>query len=65
MPTSDGRTRTFEAALWLDMLKVEGSDLVYTYMIETRAIVIPETIKAIRALTDLEADAKASMERTN
>ena len=34
-------------------------------MVDNRAIVIPETIKAIRALTDLEADAKASMERTN
>ena len=55
----------YEVALWRDMLKVEGSELFYAYMVDNQAIVIPETIDAIRALTGLEADAKTSMERTN
>jgi hypothetical protein len=46
-------------------LKVEGSELFYAYMVDNQAIVIPETIDAIRALTGLEADANASIERTN
>jgi glyceraldehyde-3-phosphate dehydrogenase (NAD(P)) len=47
------------------MLKVEGSELFYAYMVDNQAIVIPETIDAIRALTGLEAEANASIKRTN
>jgi glyceraldehyde-3-phosphate dehydrogenase (NAD(P)) len=55
----------YEVALWRDMLKVEGSELFYAYMVDNQAIVIPETIDAIRALTGLEAEANASIKRTN
>jgi len=55
----------YEVALWADMLKVEGTELFYAYMVDNQAIVIPETIDAIRALTEAEADAKVSIERTN
>ncbi len=55
----------YEVALWTDMLKVEGTELFYAYMVDNQAIVIPETIDAIRALTEAEADAKVSIERTN
>ena len=55
----------YEVALWRDMLKVEGSELFYAYMVDNQAIVIPETIDAIRALTRLETDGAASIERTN
>jgi glyceraldehyde-3-phosphate dehydrogenase (NAD(P)) len=55
----------YEVALWADMLKVEGDELFYAYMVDNQAIVIPETIDAIRALTDKERDAQASIERTN
>ncbi|NDV89346.1 type II glyceraldehyde-3-phosphate dehydrogenase [Aurantimonas aggregata] len=41
----------YEVALWSDMLKVEGDELFYAYMVDNQAIVIPETIDAIRALT--------------
>jgi glyceraldehyde-3-phosphate dehydrogenase (NAD(P)) len=51
----------YEVALWADMLKVEGDELFYAYMVDNQAIyaytadnqaiVIPETIDAIRALT--------------
>ena len=55
----------YEVALWEDMLKVQGDELFYAYMVDNQAIVIPETIDAIRALTGAEADGAASMARTN
>jgi hypothetical protein len=36
------------------MLKVEGRELFYAYMVDNQAIVIPETIDAIRALRALK-----------
>ena len=55
----------YEVALWEDMLKVEGDELFYAYMVDNQAIVIPETIDAIRALTEAEGDASVSIARTN
>jgi glyceraldehyde-3-phosphate dehydrogenase (NAD(P)) len=55
----------YEVALWADMLRVDGRELFYAYMVDNQAIVIPETIDAIRALTGLERDAQASIGRTN
>ncbi|WP_231568232.1 type II glyceraldehyde-3-phosphate dehydrogenase [Novosphingobium malaysiense] len=55
----------YEVALWSDMLKVEGDELFYAYMVDNQAIVIPETIDAIRALTGFQADARASIAQTN
>lgn len=55
----------YEVALWEDMLKVEGQELYYAYMVDNQAIVIPETIDAIRALAGIEKDSKASIARTN
>jgi glyceraldehyde-3-phosphate dehydrogenase (NAD(P)) len=55
----------YEVALWADMLKVEGDELFYAYMVDNQAIVIPETIDAIRALTEAETDGHASIERTD
>lgn len=55
----------YEVALWQDMLKVEGNELYYAYVVDNQAIVIPETIDAIRALTGLETQAKKSIEKTN
>ena len=55
----------YEVALWADMLKVEGDELFYAYMVDNQAIVIPETIDAIRALTEAERDASTSIARTN
>src|SRR3546814_17848614 len=39
----------YEVALWSDMLKVEGDELFYGYMVDNQEIVIPETVDAIRA----------------
>lgn len=55
----------YEVALWQDMLKVEGDELFYAYLVDNQAIVIPETIDAIRALTGIETDAQKSIEKTN
>lgn len=55
----------YEVALWEDMLKVEGDELFYAYMVDNQAIVIPETIDAVRALTGAEPDAAASIARTD
>ncbi len=55
----------YEVALWKDMLKVEGDELHYAYLVDNQAIVIPETIDAIRALTGIEQNAHHSIQKTN
>jgi glyceraldehyde-3-phosphate dehydrogenase (NAD(P)) len=55
----------YEVAVWEDMLKVEGDELYYAYLVDNQAIVIPETIDAIRALTGIEPDPKKSIDKTN
>ena len=62
-----GRPRgdLYEVALWEDMLKVQGDELFYAYMVDNQAIVVPETIDAIRALTKAQSDAKASIAKTD
>lgn len=62
-----GRPRAdlYEVALWEDMLTVEGDELFYAYMVDNQAIVIPETVDAIRALHGHETDAAASIARTD
>ena len=55
----------YEVALWQDMLKVEVDELFYAYVVDNQAIVIPETIDAIRALTGIESSAERSIAATN
>ena len=55
----------YEVALWEDMLKVVGDELFYAYVVDNQAIVIPETIDAIRALTGIETDGAKSILKTN
>jgi len=55
----------YEVALWADMLRVQGDELFYAYMVDNQAIVIPETIDAIRALTCTVQDPATSIARTN
>jgi glyceraldehyde-3-phosphate dehydrogenase (NAD(P)) len=59
------RDNLYEVALWEDLLTVRGDEAFYAYMVDNQAIVIPETIDAIRALTGGERDAQASITRTN
>lgn len=62
-----GRPRAdlYEVALWEDMLKVQGNELFYAYMVDNQAIVVPETVDAIRALTKSESEAKLSIAKTD
>ena len=55
----------YEVALWSDMLRVDGDEIFYAYMVDNQAIVIPETIDAIRALTGAARTANESITRTN
>ena len=55
----------YEVALWADMLHAEDDELFYAYMVDNQAIVIPETIDAIRALVGAVEDANASIAMTN
>jgi glyceraldehyde-3-phosphate dehydrogenase (NAD(P)) len=55
----------YEVALWADMLRVQGDELFYAYMVDNQAIVIPETIDAIRALTGVVREGSESIARTN
>lgn len=55
----------YEVALWTDMLRVQGDELFYGYMVDNQAIVIPETIDAIRALAGRTPDAATSIAMTN
>ncbi|MBX3704177.1 MAG: type II glyceraldehyde-3-phosphate dehydrogenase [Steroidobacteraceae bacterium] len=62
-----GRPRgdLWEAVLWEDTLTVDGDQAYYTCQVFNQAIVVPETIDAIRALTGVELDAARSMSRTD
>jgi len=55
----------YEVALWADMLRVQGDELFYAYMVDNQAIVIPETIDAIRALTGVVREGAESIAMTN
>ena len=55
----------YEVALWADMLRVQGDELFYAYMVDNQAIVIPETVDAIRALTRTVEQGHESIARTN
>jgi glyceraldehyde-3-phosphate dehydrogenase (NAD(P)) len=44
---------------------VVDDEVFYAYVVDNQAIVIPETIDAIRALTGLEQSGPSSIRRTN
>ena len=55
----------YEVALWADMLRVQGDEIFYAYMVDNQAIVIPETIDAIRALMGTVKEGTVSIATTN
>ena len=55
----------WEVALWEDSLTVKGSEVFYNYQVYNQAIVVPETIDAIRALAGIETDAARSIAKTD
>jgi glyceraldehyde-3-phosphate dehydrogenase (NAD(P)) len=62
-----GRPRAdmWEVAVWEESLATDGREVYLTYQVHNEAIVIPENIDCIRALTGLESDAGRSIEKTN
>ena len=46
-------------------MKFQGDELFYAYLVDKPAIVIPETIAAIRALGGVVRDPNESISRTN
>lgn len=55
----------YEVALWEDVLTVNGNEAYYTYQVDNQAIVIPETIDAIRALTGVVRNGLESIRITD
>ena len=62
-----GRPRgdMWEVGLWEDSLTVKGNELFYNYQVYNQAIVVPETVDAIRALTGIEKDGLKSIAKTD
>jgi len=62
-----GRPRgdMWEVALWEDVLTVNGNEVYYTYQVDNQAIVIPENVDAIRALTGTVEDGQESIRITD
>lgn len=55
----------WEVAVWEDALAADDREVYLTYQVHNEAIVIPETIDCIRALTGIEAEGLASIAKTN
>ncbi|HEX6206794.1 MAG TPA: type II glyceraldehyde-3-phosphate dehydrogenase [Actinomycetota bacterium] len=62
-----GRPRAdlWEVALWEDSLAVSGREIFLTYVVHNEAIVTPENVDAIRAVTGIETEAAKSIARTD
>jgi glyceraldehyde-3-phosphate dehydrogenase (NAD(P)) len=62
-----GRPRgdLWEVGLWEDVVTVQGNEVFYTYQVDNEAIVVPETIDAIRALTGIVRDGQESIALTD
>jgi glyceraldehyde-3-phosphate dehydrogenase (NAD(P)) len=55
----------WEVAVWEDALAADDRDLYLTYQVHNEAIVVPENIDCIRALTGLETEGPASIWKTD
>lgn len=62
-----GRPRgdMWEVAVWEDALAADDREVYLTFQVHNEAIVVPETIDCIRALTGIETDAARSMAMTD
>lgn len=59
------RADMWEVAVWEDALSTDEREVYLTYQVHNEAIVIPETIDAIRALTGIETNWQNSVAKTN
>lgn len=67
MMTDLGRPRgdMWEVGLWEDSLTVKDNEVFYNYQVYNQAIVVPETIDAIRALIGIEKVGMESIAKTD
>ncbi len=55
----------WEVAVWEDALAADDREVYLTFQVHNEAIVVPETIDCIRALTGIEQDGAASIAKTD
>jgi glyceraldehyde-3-phosphate dehydrogenase (NAD(P)) len=55
----------WEVAVWEDALASDGREVYLTFQVHNEAIVVPENVDCIRALTNLEPDSARSIAKTN
>lgn len=55
----------WEVAVWEDALASDEREVYLTFQVHNEAITIPEDVDAIRAMTGIERDAAASIEKTD
>jgi glyceraldehyde-3-phosphate dehydrogenase (NAD(P)) len=55
----------WEVAVWEDALAADDREVYLTFQVHNEAIVVPENIDAIRALTGVETDANRSIAKTD
>jgi len=55
----------WEVAVWEDALASDDREVYLTFQVHNEAIVVPETVDCIRALTGVETDGAASIARTD
>lgn len=62
-----GRPRNdmWEVAVWEDALAADEREVYLAFQVHNEAIAIPESVDCIRALTALERDGRASIEKTD
>jgi glyceraldehyde-3-phosphate dehydrogenase (NAD(P)) len=62
-----GRTRNdvWEVPVWENSVVATGREILLTYQVDNEAIVVPENIDAIRAVTASETDPAVSIALTN
>lgn len=62
-----GRPRgdMWEVAVWEDALASDGRELYLTFQVHNEAIVVPENVDCVRALTGLERDGARSIAKTD
>jgi glyceraldehyde-3-phosphate dehydrogenase (NAD(P)) len=59
------RRDMWEVGLWEDSLAVYGNEAFFNYQVDNQAIVVPENIDAIRALTGIEINGSRSIAKTD
>lgn len=59
------RDDMWEVAVWEDGLAADDREVYLTFQVHNEAIVVPETIDCIRALTGLETDPVRSIQKTD